>query len=45
MNSVPPTQITRGDKPLELNHWSTVTVMAPEVIMGRWLKASGEYDT
>ncbi|EFJ44079.1 hypothetical protein VOLCADRAFT_95692 [Volvox carteri f. nagariensis] len=33
-------KITRGDKPLELNHWSTVTVMAPEVIMGRWLKAS-----
>ncbi|KXZ53856.1 hypothetical protein GPECTOR_6g774 [Gonium pectorale] len=33
-------KVTRGDKPLELNHWSTVTVMAPEVIMGRWLKAS-----
>ncbi|GLI71407.1 hypothetical protein VaNZ11_016534 [Volvox africanus] len=33
-------KITRGEKPLELNHWSTVTVMAPEVIMGRWLKAS-----
>ncbi|GFR51770.1 hypothetical protein Agub_g14226, partial [Astrephomene gubernaculifera] len=33
-------KIARGDKPLELNHWSTVTVMAPEVILGRWSKAS-----
>ncbi|KAG2492506.1 hypothetical protein HYH03_009171 [Edaphochlamys debaryana] len=33
-------KVTRGDKPVELNHWSTVTVMAPEVIMGRWVKAS-----
>ncbi|KAG2434211.1 hypothetical protein HXX76_007937 [Chlamydomonas incerta] len=33
-------KLTHGDKPLELHHWSTVTVMAPEVIMGRWLKAS-----
>ncbi|GLI71446.1 hypothetical protein VaNZ11_016661 [Volvox africanus] len=33
-------KVTRDDKPLEAHHWSTVTVMAPEVIMGRWLKAS-----
>eukprot|EP00198_Chlamydomonas_reinhardtii_P013416 XP_001702753.1 predicted protein [Chlamydomonas reinhardtii] len=33
-------KVTQGDKPLESHHWSTVTVMAPEVIMGRWLKAS-----
>ncbi|KXZ53857.1 hypothetical protein GPECTOR_6g775 [Gonium pectorale] len=33
-------KIAHGDKPLEAHHWSTVTVMAPEVIMGRWLKAS-----
>eukprot|EP00198_Chlamydomonas_reinhardtii_P006439 XP_001695775.1 predicted protein [Chlamydomonas reinhardtii] len=33
-------KLTHGDKPLELHHWSTVTVMAPEVIMGRWRKAS-----
>ncbi|GIL64007.1 hypothetical protein Vafri_17993 [Volvox africanus] len=33
-------KVTRDDKPLEDHHWSTVTVMAPEVIMGRWLKAS-----
>ncbi|GFR51773.1 hypothetical protein Agub_g14229 [Astrephomene gubernaculifera] len=33
-------KVTQGDKPLELNHWSTVTVMAPEVILGRWSKAS-----
>ena len=37
----PRIQVTQGDKPLESHHWSTVTVMAPEVIMGRWLKASG----
>ncbi|EFJ44078.1 hypothetical protein VOLCADRAFT_106555 [Volvox carteri f. nagariensis] len=33
-------KVTRGEKPLDLNHWSTVTVMAPEVINGTWLKAS-----
>ncbi|GLI71405.1 hypothetical protein VaNZ11_016532, partial [Volvox africanus] len=33
-------KVTRGEKPLDLNHWSTVTVMGPEVIMGTWLKAS-----
>ncbi|KAG2492505.1 hypothetical protein HYH03_009170 [Edaphochlamys debaryana] len=36
-------KVTRGDKPVELNHWSTVTVMAPEVIQGKWLKASDVY--
>ena len=34
-------KVVRGDQPLELDRWSTVTVMAPETIQGRWHKASG----
>ncbi|KAG2435901.1 hypothetical protein HXX76_007096 [Chlamydomonas incerta] len=36
-------KVVRGDQPLELDRWSTVTVMAPETIQGRWHKASDVY--
>ncbi len=37
-------KVARGerDRPLEAHHWSTVTIMAPEVILGKWHRASGE---
>uniref|UniRef100_A0A7S0RJE4 Protein kinase domain-containing protein n=1 Tax=Chlamydomonas leiostraca TaxID=1034604 RepID=A0A7S0RJE4_9CHLO len=36
-------KLVRNDAPLELSHWSTITHMAPEVICGRWCKASDVY--
>lgn len=36
-------KVVKGDGPLEMPHWSTVTHMAPEVIQGTWCKQSDVY--